>query len=214
MTTISIIGPGNTEFYYQTLQKVTKTKFDSQIKQIAKVLAQTNSTLELLPDKGIALDIGIEYKFQGGKKIIGIAPLSDKKVGIKHLEQYMNLKIDNKKIFNKIQDGGDWAKTNQTKGLFGNAILYLGNTFGTQLELNSSLYIYKWHHDNKRFPLNSINKNLIAGKEFPLTIIVYSPFLKSGKLEYETEQYLKKEGIKLIYVKSPAGLKKAIESFK
>lgn len=214
MTTISILGPGNTEFYYQKLQKIPKTKFDSQVKQIAKILANTNSTIEFLPNKGIAFDIGIQYKLYGGKKIIGTAPLSDKKVGIKHLEKEINFKLENKKLFDKIQDGGDWAQTNQLKGLFGDAILYLGKTLGTDLELNNAAYIYKWHHNNKKFPFKMLNKNIIAGKKFPLTIIVYSPFLKSRKLEYETEQYMKKEGIKLLYVKSPKGLKKAISNLK
>ena len=164
MATISILGPGNREFYYQKLQKISKQDLEEEIKQISKVLKETNSTLEFLPDKGIAFDIGIEYKLQGGKKIIATAPLSDKKVGIAHLKKYIDFKIDNKKLINKLQDGGDWAKTNQVKGLFGDAILYLGNTFGTQMELNSSAYMYKWHHGNKNFPLSKINKNLIAGK--------------------------------------------------
>jgi hypothetical protein len=214
MPTISILGPGNREFYYQKLQKISKLDLEEEIKQITKVLVETKSTLEFLPNKGIAFDIGIEYKLQGGKKIIGTAPLSDKKVGIKHLEKYINFKLGNKKLFNKIQDGGNWAQTNQLKGLFGDAILYLGKTFGTDLELNNAAYIYKWHHKNKKFPLKMLNKNIQAGKKNPLTIIVYSKFIKSEKLEYETEQYFKKEGIKLIYAKSPQGLKKAISKLK
>jgi hypothetical protein len=212
MPTISILGPGNTEFYYQKLQKISKEKLSKEIKSIAKILVETNSTLEFLPNKGIALDIGIEYKLQGGKKIIGTAPLSDKKIGIKHLQKDMSITIGGKKLFNKIQDGGDWAQTNQLKGLFGDVILYLGKTFGTDLELNNAAYIYKWHNNNKKFPLKALNKNIIAGKKFPLTILVYSKFIKGGKLAYETEAYLKKEGIKLIYAKSPTGLKRAISS--
>lgn len=126
----------------------------------------------------------------------------------------MNLKIENKKLFNKIQNGGTWAETNQLKGLFGDAILYLGKTLGTDLELNNAAYIYKWHHNNKKFQLKKLNKNIIAGRKNPLTIIVYSKFLKTGKLEYETEAYLKKEEIKLIYAKSTQGLKKAISNLK
>ncbi len=214
MITISIIGPGNTNFHYQELQKIPKTKFDMQIKQIAKALKNTNSIIELLPDKGVAFDIAIQYKQQGGKKVIATAPLSDKNVGISHLEKYINFKLNGKKLIDKLQDGGDWTKTNQTKCLFGDAILYLGNTLGTQLELNSSAYIYKWHHNNKQHPLKSINKNIIAGKKLPLTIIAYTPFLKDKKLNYETEQYLKKENINLIYVKSPKELEKVIQNLK
>lgn len=214
MATISIIGPGNVEFYYEKLQKFSREKIEKEIKKIAKALVKTNSTIELLPDKGIAFDIAVEYKLENGKTVIGTAPLSDKHVGVKHLEKHINFKLGNKKLFDKIQNSKDWQKANQVKGLFGDIILYLGNTFGTQLELNSSCYMYKWHHKNKKFPLSKINKHLKAGKKFPLTIIVYSPFLKSGKLEYETEQYLKKEGINLIYVNSGNKLKKAISKLK
>ena len=214
MLTISILGPGNTEYYYQQLENIPKEKLEKEIIDIAKAIKETNSEIEFLANKGIAFDIGIKYKELGGKRIISTNPLSDKVVGIKHLEPYLNYKIGNKKLIDKVIDGGDWPKTNQLKGLFGDAILYLGKTLGTDLELNNAAYIYKWHHNNKKFPLKLLHKEIKAGIKFPMTVLIYSPFLKSEKLEYETESYLKKEGIKIIYIKSAKDLKKEIEKLK
>ena len=214
MTVISILGPGNVEYYYEELQKIPKKDVVKHIRGISKVLAETKAEIEFLADKGTAFDIGILYKEFKGKKIISVNPLSDKVVGIGHIKPFIEYRINNKPLIDKIIDGGDWPKTNQLKGLYGDAILYLGKTLGTDLELNNAAYIYKWHHKNKKYPLKLLHSEIRAGKKFPLTIIVYSPFLKSGKLEYETEQYLKKEEIRLVYAKSPAGLKKIIEKLK
>jgi hypothetical protein len=212
--TISIIGPGNVEYYYEKLEKIPKDKVVEHIREISKVLAKTNTHIEFLANKGVAFDIGILYKEFKGKKILSANPLSDKVVGIGHILPFIEHRYNDKRMIDELIDAGDWPKTNQIKGLFGDAILYLGKTLGTDLELNNAAYMYKWHHKNKKYPLNLIHKQIKAGKKFPLTIIVYSPFLKSGKLEYETEQYLKKEGIRLIYAKSPRGLKTIIEKLK
>lgn len=214
MVVISILGPGDVKYYYEKLQKIPKEKIKKHMNGIAKVLANTKTEIEFLANKGIAFEIGILYKRLNGKKIISVNPLSDKVVGIDHLKSFIEYKIGKKPLINKIIDGGDWSKTNQLKGLYGDIILYLGKTLGTDLELNNAAYIYKWHHKNKKYPLKLLHPKIRAGKKFPLTIIVYSPFLKAGKLEYETENYLKKEGIKLFYVKSPLELKKIITKLK
>lgn len=111
-------------------------------------------------------------------------------------------------MFDEIIDSGDWFKHDLIKGLLGNAILCLGSSPGTDGERQYAVYLYKLISrlkDGVEVSGKRIHPDICAGKNF--TIFVYKPFLKSGKLPEEDEEYAKKFGINLVYVSNAKQLK-------
>ena len=207
---LSLIGPGDIEFHYSKLLGIDKERFLLEIEEITKPIVESGWSIELLPDKGVSFEIAKIYKKLNGKKIIGTVPKDDKTFGTKHLEEYENAEVENKKVFDEIINSGDWFKQDMIKGLFGNAVLYLGSSPGTEGELNYATYLFKLIQGMKKFveaPAEKIHPRIIAGKEIPYTYFIYKPFLKTGKLSFETEEYLKKIGINFIYIENPKQLK-------
>ncbi len=210
---VAIIGPGNLEFYYQKLQKINKKKLKSELKKIAKALVEADVEIVLVPDKGVDIEIARLYKKQGGKKAIGTIPKSDKRYGIEHLKPYMNEKINGKKIFDEFIDSGDWREQNRLRGFFGDIVLSLGISPGSELEMNYSTYLFKLMKGFKNGVSNvkGLHPQIRANKNIPYTYFIYTPFIKNKKLYPETEAYLKEFGIKLEYIKSPKQLKEKLQ---
>ena len=211
---LALIGPGNIELHYQKFLKISKQKFNSELEKIAQSIVNSGIEIECLPDRGISFQIAKLYKQKGGKKVIATIPKSDKTFGIKHLQPYINEKINNKPVFDKTIDSGDWFKHDMTKGLFGHAILYLGSSKGTDLERNGAEYLYKLMSGNKKgveIAGKFIHPEIKAGKNF--TIFIYSPFLKNKKLAPEDEFYSKEYNINLVYIKNPEQLEKELIKF-
>jgi len=211
---VSLIGPGDIEFHYQEILSISKDDFDSQLGQIAQALVDSGSEIELLPDRGVSIEIAKLYKQKGGKKVIGSVPKSDKTFGIEHLKPYIETQIDNKPLFDEIIDSGDWFKHDLIKGLLGNALLYLGSSPGTDGERHYAVYLYKLISRFKEgvdISGKRIHPEICVGTNF--TIFIYQPFLKSGKLPQEDEIYAKKFGINLVYVNNTDELKQQISNF-
>ncbi len=205
---LSLIGPGDIEYHYQKLLKISKKKFESELKKIAQALADSGVELEILPDKGVSFRIAELYKQKGGKKVIAAFPKSDKTFGIKHLELFINSEIIDETI-----DTENWYKHDLIKALLGNAVLYLGSSPGTNGELNYAIYLYKiltGRKEGVEVAGKFVHPEIRAGKDY--TIFVYSPFLASEKLDRETESYIKKFNINLVYVKNPKQLEKELKN--
>lgn len=168
----------------------------------------------MLPDDGISLELAKLYKQNGGKRVIGVVPLSDKTFGTKHLEQYMKTEANGRKVFDEIIDSGDWYKHDLIKALFGDACLCLGLSPGTEGERQYGIYLYKLVAGFKEgvdVSMKKIHPELRAGKNY--TIFIYAPFYKAGKLSEEDEAYCKKFRINLVYIKNPENLRKELEKF-
>ena len=209
---LSLIGPGKIELHYQKFLNMPKEKLVKEINEIAKAIADSGAEIEFLPDKGISFEIAKSYKQQKGKKVIAVLPKSDKTFGIKHLEPYLNEKINNNPIFDEIIDSENWFKHDLTKALFGDAVLFLGKSPGTELERNGAVYllhIMKGLKENVNVSLRNLNPELRANNNY--TIFIYSPFIIGGKLSKEDELYLKEYNINLIYIKNPKQLKEELE---
>lgn len=209
-----LIGPGDIRFHYLKLLGFKDRGFSSELEKIAKSIAESGAEIELLPDAGISLEIAKLYKQKDGNRVIGVAPLSDKTFGVKHLEQYIKAKIDGKPIFDEIIDSGDWYKHDLTKALFGNACLCLGLSPGTEGERQYGIYLYKLiagFKEGVEISGKRIHPELRAGKDY--TLFVYSPFYKSKRLSEEDEAYCKKFGVKLVYIKDSKQLKERLLNF-
>lgn len=215
MLTISLIGPGDIEFHYYKLLGLKEKEFQLELKKIAKTLSESSVALELLPDKGVSIEIAKLYKQQGGKQVIGTVPKSDKTFGIQHLQSYINTEVNGKKLFDKIINSGDWFKHDLIKGLFGDAVLYLGTSPGADGELNYATYLFKLFKGMKikvDIVREKVHSEIRAGKNIPYIYFIYSPFIKTGKLSRETEAYLEKIGINLEYINTAEELKSKIKN--
>ncbi len=216
MIRASLIGPGDIDFHYSKILKIPLNKLKNEVKEISKVLAESNIEIELTPDKGIALEIAKEYKKFKGKKIIASIPKDDKAYGIKHLQPYLQTKINKRKLFDEEINTGDWRQQNRIKALLGDVVLYLGSSPGTNIEINYGIYLFKLMNKFKKGINNAkyLHPEIRAGKNIPYTFLIYSPFLKNKKLLYETEIYMKKYGINLIYIKNSKELKNELIKLK
>lgn len=210
-TRISLIGPGDIEFHYKEFLGLGESALKSHLKGIAQSLANSNVEIELLPDRGVSIEIAKLYKQKNGRRVIGAVPKSDKTFGIKHLKKYINEKIDEKFLFDEIIDTNDWFKHDLIKGLLGNAILYLGSSPGTDGERHYAIYLYKLMKKFKeevKIDGKKIHPEIRAGNNFSL--IVYSPFIKNKRLPEEDEKYMEKFGVKLYYVNNDSELYKIL----
>ena len=60
------MGPGNVDWYIGWMNPMSKEAYWEEIRSIAKILKKNNVELAVLPDKGMYLDLAIEYKHIGG----------------------------------------------------------------------------------------------------------------------------------------------------
>jgi len=208
------MGPGDIEFHYYKMLGISKEEFEKQVEEIARALAESGVEIELLPDRGICFEIAKKYKEADRKRVIATFPKNDKIFGIKHLQQYLEIQVNGKPLFDKIIDSKNWFKHDLIKGLFGDALLYLGSSPGTDGELNYATYLFKLIKRNKpgiETKIDKIHPELRAGKNCQFTYLIYTPFIKASKLSDEEEAYIKKFGINLVYVSNPNELKSKLE---
>jgi len=211
---VVLIGAGDVKFHFNELLKINNNNLDIHLQNIAAVLKETKSLPVALADRGILFDLVKKFKESGGEKVVGLAPLSDNTFGISHMEEFINAKVNGKKVFDEIIDTGDWYKQDMTHCLFGDVILVLGLTTGSLGELSYGYYLYKLiggFKEGVKAKGTNIHKQIIAGTKVPLHTIVYSPFVKD-KLPFEIEKYVEKFGCKVFYVKDAVGLKQVLKN--
>jgi|GEM_PF-6653507 len=80
-----VIGPGNPQLYLTKIRKDWHGDYHTDIHNLAQVLVQEGIELALLPDRGMYLDLAIEYKRLGGKYVVGLVPMGDKIWGYRAL---------------------------------------------------------------------------------------------------------------------------------
>lgn len=213
MLRAGIIGPGNIKFHYFDLLKITEEKFNKQVEDIAKALQKANVEIVILPDRGVSFEVAKKYKEFGGKKVYGTVPLSDKDFGVTHLEQYINAKVNGKRVIDEIIDTQNWYKENLTHCLYGDVILMLGNSLGSLGELCFGYYLHKLFVGAKpevKARKEKIHKEIKAGERVTFSVIVYKPFFKD-RLNEEIEKYIRKVNGEIYYVNSPTELERILK---
>lgn len=199
---ITLIGPGDFEYHFYELMGWTKEKLKAEINILVEALVKKDVEVALLPDRGISLEIAKLYKEKGGRKVVALVPQDDEDFGIKHLQPYLQLEVDGKKLFDEIINTGNWYKHDMTMTLFGDKLLMLGNSLGTMGELTYGFYIYKLFQRHKKGVevLNKdIHPDIRIGKDSEFAAFLYKPFFKQ-KLSPELEDYIEKTGGKLFYL--------------
>ncbi len=213
---VVLIGAGDIQYHYFNLLNFDEKNFEKSLNEISKILSEEDFEIVLLPDRGVSFEIAKKYKFFNGKKVLGTVPLSDKDFGIKHLEKYMSFEFDGKKVFDEFIDTGNWYKQDLTHCIFGDIILMLGNSLGSMGELVYGFYLYKLFRGDKpnvKAKKKAIHEEVRAGENIPYSLIIYEPFVKE-KLNYEIEEYIKKHGGKIFYVKNSNELKNVLKELK
>ena len=206
---ISLIGPGDVEFYFKHMLKKDTKWLKQHIDDIAETLVEVNATPVLLPDKGISLEIARRFKELGGKTVIGTVPFEDVTFGIVHLQKYMELKVNGKPLFSQFINTGDWFKQDLIMGLHGEKCLVLGFSLGALGELTYALYLLKLIkgvkisvEPQRIHPALNHNYNNFS-------VILYKPFLITTRFK-ELESYANKINVDLIYVKTKEELRAAL----
>ena len=210
---VSLIGAGDVKFHFNELLKINNDTLNVHIENIATVLKETRAIPVALADRGILFDLVKKFKEIGGEKAIGLAPLSDNTFGTSHMEEFIESKVNGKKVFDELVNTGDWYKQDMTHCLFGDVILVLGLTTGSLGELSYGYYLYKLIGGFKKgveTKGKNIHPQIIAGENIPLHTIIYLPFVKD-KLPFELEKYIEKFGAKVFYVKDSVELKKVLK---
>lgn len=212
MLRATLIGAGDISFHYNDLLNIPEEKLDEEIAKIAEVLAESGTEIILTPDRGICFEIAKEYKRCNGKKAYGIVPASDRDLGIKHLQPYLDSRVNGEKVIDNTLDTGNWYKQWFMHNLFGDIILLLGSSLGSHGELMCSYYFYKVFNGDKpeiSARKKDIHQDIKAGEKMPLTLLIYRPFIKEN-LNPEIEAYIIKSGGKIIYVEDAEELRKML----
>jgi len=212
MIRIDLIGPGDIDFHFRKLLGMSEKKLEEEIDKIAALLNPGEVELSLLPDDGICLEVAKRFKARGGR-VIGLVPQDDKVFGIAHLRQYIDAKVENKPLFDELINTGDWFRQDLTKCLFGDVVLCLGLSPGTDGERAYGVYLYKIATGFKqgvKTPVTKIHPQARAGIKIPYTIILYTPFMIQKTVSPEEEAYTKKFGINLDYAHSASDLEKKL----
>ena len=203
MLRISLIGPGDIDFHYFQMLKISREDFDMQIGDIAEALKE--SEIVLLPDKGVSFELARKYKELGGKKVYATMPLNDKDFGIMHLKPYIDSKVYDKNLFDEIINTDNWYKQDLMCAIYGDVVLMLGNSLGSIGELSNGFYLYRLF---SKFKLDW--KEIRAGTKVPFSVIIYQPFFKE-KLNFEIEEYIKKSKGEIYYVSSAEEINKILD---
>ncbi len=145
-----------------------------------------------------------KYKELNGKRVTATLPKEDYEIGIDHLKTNLNLDIWDETINTKT-----WYKHDLMHNLFGDVILYLGNSLGSVGELSYGFYLYKLLGKNTI----KLNSEIKAGQSIPFIVLVYKPFVKE-KLSFELEEYIKKAQGQIFYIENANELKTKLNELK
>ncbi len=211
---LSVIGIGDIP-QYSKLFHVDSEFFDKRLDNLANELAKGEYELICVPDRGFSYELAKRVVSQTGRSVIGVAPLSDTEFGVKHIQEYLQSKVDGKLVLDPIIDSLSWYKHNFLAPLTGDASLILGLSLGTLIEISASLYMYKLFMKKKpgvEADPTSIMKNIRAGTRGPFTLILYKPFMLSD-LPLEIYKYADYIGARIVKIRSAAEIHKHLETY-
>ncbi|MFA6064856.1 MAG: hypothetical protein WCW44_02390 [archaeon] len=204
MVRVTLVGAGDIKYHYTELLKIKEKKVELHLNSIAKALKDSDSELIVTPDRGVSFEVAKKYKSFSGKKVTALAPLSDKRWGVKHIQSYLDETQNGKKIVDNTIDTLNWLEHDSTHNMFGDVTLVLGHTLGATRELCGGYYLYKLFGGAKpeaKIAMEKVHPMISAGSRMPFHTIVYSPFVKDS-LPMEIEKYIEKLGCKVFYVKN------------
>jgi len=105
---ISVLGTGSIKRIPKHTS-LTRKEINKTIDEIAKLFVDLGCEIIIIPDKGIPVEIAKKYKELGGKKLTGIVPVNDKKYGIKHIEENLDILDNNIEVSNWYNADGEIA---------------------------------------------------------------------------------------------------------
>jgi len=91
---ISLLGAGDLTKIAR-FTNLSEQELENLIEKIAKLIAEKNHEIIIIPNRGIPLEIAKIYKENGGKRVFGVVPIKDKDYGLAHIKEFLPL-IDEK----------------------------------------------------------------------------------------------------------------------
>ncbi len=208
---LSIIGPGDTDYHYEKLLKLTKLQWRDHIDSIAAVIKELGGELSLVPSRGACFELARSLRVISDTSIVGIIP-TDGEEPTSHQKTFMDATVKEKRVFSGFIETGDWYKQAHISILFGDVVLVLGYTLGSIGELMHGLYMYKLAIGDKpsvKTGLNKFHPKLRAGRNKKFSVIFYQPFIQD-RLASELANYAIKHKVDILYAKTPEDLKRIL----
>ncbi len=171
---ISLLGTGD-------ISKISKhtpmseAELTNLIKQIAKLLAEKQHEIVIIPNKGIPLEIVKIYKQEGGKKIFGVVPIKDKDYGLGHIEEFLPLIDENLEV-------DSWYDADGKVAAFGEICIVIGMSPGVMRALTALKFHQKYRDNNTKLIIFKNTLSIEIHKEISEEIpIVYINSFKELK---------------------------------
>jgi len=133
---VSVLGSGD----ISKITKYTSLKekdIRQAINDIAKILVEKDAEIVIIPDRGIPVEIAKKYKELGGRKLLGMVPVNDKRYGIRHIEP--NLGMLDERI-----EVSDWYNADGEIAASGDYAVCFGLSGGILREISVLKYHYKY----------------------------------------------------------------------
>jgi len=148
-----LIGPTDKTKIFR-FGRIRREDYEPFKEEVGKVLAVNLSTVYLIPDEGVPLDIAKSYKQFGGREVVGALP----KGGCEVLEEYFQFCDRTEEV-----DGG-WTVLNTCLSLRTGLMIGFGLSPGTLVEIAYSKYHKKYL--GKNIPI-LLDERTISGKLNP-----------------------------------------------
>ena len=175
---VSIIGAGDISKIHR-YSKMSEENVKKLIDDVGKFLAEKGVEVVIVPARGIPYEIAKIYKKNNGKKVIGAVPKEDKRYGVMHIKEYLD-------IMDEEINVGNWYDLNGEIAAMGDLCICIGMSGGAMCDLCMLKYHYKYLNGKTKL---IIFKNTLS-QELPKEIV---EDLK-GNLKYiESIQELEEE---------------------
>ncbi len=148
-----LIGPTDKTKIFR-FGKIPRSDYDQYKEEVGKVLAANLSTVYLIPDEGVPLDLAKSYKQFGGQDVVGALPRG----GCNVLEKYFQFCDRTEEV-----DGG-WTVLNTCLSLRTGLMIGFGLSPGTLVEIAYSKYHKKYL--GKNIPI-LLDERTISGRLNP-----------------------------------------------
>lgn len=164
---ISILGAGDRDKILRHAG-LSEPELDSIIREVGALLAKLGAEIVIVPARGIPYEVAKAYKEAGGKKVIGLVPRDDKRYGIKHIEEYLQIADEEVNI-------GSWYDLNGEIASYGDAAICIGLSPGAMLDICFMKYHQKYLGSKTRLIIfkNTVSEKLPPELEEDLKGMVY-----------------------------------------
>ncbi|MEM2974143.1 MAG: hypothetical protein QW112_00740 [Candidatus Micrarchaeia archaeon] len=151
---VSILGAGDVTKIHR-FGKVSEEEARQLLDEVGMIIARKGMDLVCVPARGIPYEVAKAYRAAGGRKVIGVVPRDDKRYGIKHIQDYMDIMDEEINI-------GNWYDLNGEIAAQGDFAVCIGMSSGAMIDIAMMKYHYKYLGSKTRIIIfeNTISQRL------------------------------------------------------